>query len=124
MVPIPSAEKSGGIPIADRDFLKGESDYAIWCMVMKSHLGTYATATALGSSICPTTDPGKTASLAWDQFAPSCIMLSIYTDFIIYSLTLRTSVSQGMGYFTDLFSSERCSSCFSGSQKVLALTIK
>lgn len=82
IVPIPSAEKSRGISIADRYFLKGETDYPIWCIVMKSHLGTYASATALDSSICPTTEPGKSAFLAWDQFALNSIMLSIHTDFI------------------------------------------
>lgn len=90
-VAIPSADRSRGIAIADRYFLKGDSNYQTWCTVMKAHLGTFAAATALGTSPCPTTEPGLSSFLAWDQFALNSIMVSIDSDFISLLDGLNTS---------------------------------
>lgn len=58
---------------------------------MKSHLGLHATESALGKTSSPTTEPGKSAFEAWDQFALNCIMVSIHSDFISLLDNLTTS---------------------------------
>ena len=92
-IPVSQADKSRGVPIADRYSLMGESDYSTWCTVMRSYLGHYAASAAMRISTCPEEDDaaGFSAFLAWDQFALNCIMVSIHSDFISLLETCFTS---------------------------------